>query len=76
MASITTPQQLSNWVESLLVQVESRLGERNRQVEMRSTYAVADEVNEMAERIDALESSIQGTFLSSHRTGARGRYRC
>lgn len=59
MSQITTPQQLSDWVEALLSQVETRLNERNKQVEIRS-MCVADAVNEMADRIDALESSIQG----------------
>ncbi|PKI82470.1 hypothetical protein MVES_003674 [Malassezia vespertilionis] len=45
------PRQLGDWVESLLVQVETRLEERNKQVEVR--------MNDMADRIDALESSIQ-----------------
>lgn len=38
MSQITTPQQLGDWVESLLTQVETRLGERNKQVEMRSRW--------------------------------------
>ncbi|WFD47401.1 hypothetical protein GLX27_002052 [Malassezia furfur] len=51
MSQITTPQQLGNWVDALLTQVETRLNERNKQVENR--------MNEMADRIDALEASIQ-----------------
>ncbi|WFC99856.1 hypothetical protein MYAM1_002602 [Malassezia yamatoensis] len=50
-SQITTPQQLGDWVESLLSQVETKLNERNKQFEMR--------MNEMADRIDGLESSIQ-----------------
>ncbi|WFD37874.1 uncharacterized protein MJAP1_000821 [Malassezia japonica] len=61
MSQITTPQQLGDWVESLLTQVETRLGERNKQVEMR--------MNEMADRIDALESSIQ-ELVHGAETGA------
>ena len=36
MSQITTPQQLGNWVDALLTQVETRLNERNKQVENRS----------------------------------------
>lgn len=43
-------QQLGDWVESLLTQVEKRFDEQNKQVVKR--------MNEMADRIDALESSI------------------
>lgn len=45
------PQQLSEWVESLLTQIEKRFDEQNKQV--------VNRMNEMADRIDALESSIQ-----------------
>lgn len=45
-----TTQQLGDWVESLLAQVEKRFAEQNQQVVKR--------MNEMADRIDALESSI------------------
>ena len=45
-----TTQQLGDWVESLLAQVEKRFDEQNQQVVKR--------MNEMADRIDALESSI------------------
>ena len=45
-----TTQQLGDWVESLLAQVEKRLSEQNQQV--------VNRMNEMADRIDALESSI------------------
>ena len=45
-----TTQQLGDWVESLLAQVEKRFSEQNQQV--------VNRMNEMADRIDALESSI------------------
>ena len=45
------PQQLGDWVESLLTQIEKRFDEQNKQV--------VNRMNEMADRIDALESSIQ-----------------
>ncbi|KOS13739.1 hypothetical protein Malapachy_1808 [Malassezia pachydermatis] len=55
-ATTTQPQQqqhqpLGDWVESLLAQIESRLDEKNKQV--------AQRMADMAERIDALEASIQ-----------------
>lgn len=62
MSQITTPQQLGNWVDALLTQVESRLNERNKQVENRSML-YTNAVNEMADRIDALEASIQGMYF-------------
>lgn len=37
MSQFTTPDQLGDWVESLLSQVETRLDERNKQVAARST---------------------------------------
>lgn len=52
MNELTTPDQLGDWIESLLAQVETRLDERNKQVAAR--------MNDMSDRIDALESSIQG----------------
>ena len=45
-----TTQQLGDWVESLLAQVEKRFSEQNQQV--------VNRMNEMADRIGALESSI------------------
>ena len=51
-SQLTTPDQLGDWIESLLAQVETRLDERNKQVAAR--------MNDMSDRIDALESSIQG----------------
>lgn len=55
MSQLTTPDQLGDWIESLLAQVETRLDERNKQVAAR--------MNDMSDRIDALESSIQGTSI-------------
>ncbi|WFD36965.1 hypothetical protein MCUN1_003857 [Malassezia cuniculi] len=52
MSQFSTPDQLGDWVESLLSQVETRLEERNKQVAAR--------MNDMSDRIDALEASIQG----------------
>ncbi|WFD31180.1 hypothetical protein MSPP1_002214 [Malassezia sp. CBS 17886] len=51
MSQAAASHQLGEWVESLLQQVENRFEEHNKQVAMR--------MNEMSDRIDALESSIQ-----------------
>ncbi|WFD24000.1 hypothetical protein MEQU1_002697 [Malassezia equina] len=51
MSDTTTPQQLGEWVDSLLSQIEKRFEERNKQVVQR--------MNDMADRLDTLESSIQ-----------------
>jgi hypothetical protein len=37
MSQVTTPQQLGDWVETLLSQVEARLDERSKQMAKRST---------------------------------------
>lgn len=50
-AESAAPQQLGDWIESLLSKIEKRFDEQNNQV--------VDRMNEMADRIDALESSIQ-----------------
>ncbi|SHO79085.1 Uncharacterized protein MSYG_3434 [Malassezia sympodialis ATCC 42132] len=51
MSDTTTPQQLGDWVDSLLTQIEERFEERNKHVVQR--------MNDMADRLDALEASIQ-----------------
>lgn len=39
MSDTTTPQQLGDWVDSLLTQIEERFEERNKQVVQRSTLS-------------------------------------
>ncbi|KAN0064799.1 hypothetical protein ACQY0O_001856 [Thecaphora frezii] len=51
MGEISSPHQLVDWVDTLLVQLENRFDEMSAQVEARMT--------EMSTRIDALENSIQ-----------------
>lgn len=70
MSGATSSEQLGEWVESLLTQVETRLQERNKQVVSRSTYRRVKVksrspplVNEMSDRIDALEASIQRVYI-------------
>lgn len=40
MSDTTTPQQLGDWVESLLTQIEERFDERSKHVVQRSTLCI------------------------------------
>ena len=50
-SSISSPHELTDWVDNVLDQLESRFSVMSGQVESR--------MKEMSERIDALESSIE-----------------
>ncbi|PWN52872.1 hypothetical protein IE53DRAFT_366816 [Violaceomyces palustris] len=69
MGEISSPHQLTDWVDTLISQLENRFDDMSNQVGAR--------MNEMSNRIDALENSIQDLIsgassgsVSVHHTGS------